>query len=168
MEIFIKYHDSQMPKLKPYTNADWIDLRVCSAAVTLNTEYEVKAGFTLSQHNNWDSRNRIYFRRGDVVVCRLGISMKLPVGKKAKIYPRSSLFKNTGLILTNSVGCIDQSYSGNDDEWMAVFLATRDGYFEKYERIAQFDIVDSPEAYFLEVTELDGESRGGFGSTGKL
>lgn len=168
MDIYIKYLDSQMPKLKPYTNADWVDLRVCSAVAVLNAEYEIKAGFELSQHNNWNSRNKLYFRKGDVVVCRFGISMKLPKGKKAKIYPRSSTFKNTGLMLSNSVGCIDQSYSGNDDEWIGVFYATRDGSIEKYERVAQFDIVDSPDANFIEVSELNGENRGGFGTTGKL
>lgn len=167
-QIRIRYLDGQMPRLSPIQQGDWIDLRVCSAVAVLNTEYEIKAAFDLSRHNNWNSRNKIHYQKDDVLVCRLGVSMELPEGYKAKIYPRSSTFKNHGLILSNSVGCVDHSYSGEDDEWMVVFYATRNGSIERYERLAQFDIIKSNEVQLKEVTSLGNNSRGGFGTTGKL
>ena len=165
-DIKVRYLDSQMPKLNVIDNGDWIDLRVVSAVAVLNTEYEIKAGFDLSRHNNWNSRSKIHYRKDDVIVCRLGVSMELPVGMKAKIIPRSSLFKNHGLMLANSVGAIDYSYRGDDDEWILMLYATRDGSLEKYERIAQFDVVPSPQFTFEEVKKLSDQSRGGFGTTG--
>lgn len=167
-QIKIRYLDGQMPRLSQIQEGDWIDLRVCSASVVLNTEYEVKAGFELSRHNNWNSRNKIYYQNGDVVVCRLGVSMELPEGYKAKIYPRSSTFKTHGLLLSNSVGCIDSSFNGEGDEWIVVFYATRSGSIERYERLAQFDIVKSNDIQLKEVKSLGNDNRGGFGTTGKL
>ena len=41
---------------------------------------------------------------------RLGVGMILPEGYEAHVAPRSSTYKNFGIIQTNSIGVIDHSY----------------------------------------------------------
>ena len=97
----------------------------------------------------------------------LGVAMKLPKGYKANVYPRSSTYKNFHIILANSVGQIDESYCGPDDEWLFPAIALEDTFIKKGERICQFEIVKKmPEIEFIEVEELKDKSRGGIGSTG--
>lgn len=140
MEIKIKYHDGEMVKLEKITQGDWIDLR---------------------------SRVNVDGRVGTFVLIPLGVSMKLPVGYEAHLVPRSSSFKKYGFIQTNGVGIIDESYCGNDDEWMLPAYFLRTGEIKKGERIAQFRIVKKqPDVYFTEVTDMPDKNRGGFGSTG--
>ena len=166
MKLNIRYIDKEMPKLVQDPKGDWIDLRVANAVVTKNDKDSIKAGFKTSKHNNW-VEDKIWYNKGDVVVVRLGVAIELPIDKKANIYPRSSTFPTWGLLLTNAVGCIDNKYCGNDDEWLAVFYATRSGFIEKYERLCQFDVVDRMNVIFEEVDELLGIGRGGFGTTGQ-
>lgn len=108
---------------------------------------------------------------GDVVKVSLGLAMKLPEGVEAHILPRSSTFMKTGLLLANSMGVIDNSYSGDNDEWCAVFYATRTTFVERGTRFLQFRLANTQDAMFVnleleEVTKLDDANRGGFGSTG--
>jgi dUTP pyrophosphatase len=94
--------------------------------------------------------------------------MQLPQGYEAHIAPRSSTFKNWGIIQVNSVGVIDESYCGDDDEWKMPVYATRDATIEKGDRICQFRIVEKqPMIEFNVVSHLDNENRGGFGSSGR-
>ena len=93
--------------------------------------------------------------------------MKLPEGYEAHIVPRSSTFKNYGLLQTNSVGIIDGSYCSHDDVWKMPVFATRDTVVHVNDRICQFRIVkNQPKISFEEVDWLEGPTRGGFGSTG--
>lgn len=93
--------------------------------------------------------------------------MILPEGYEAHVAPRSSTFKNFGIVFTNSVGVVDNSYCGEEDEWRAPVYALRDTLIEKNERICQFRIIEKqPELEFVTVDRLKDESRGGFGSTG--
>lgn len=104
---------------------------------------------------------------GDFKIISLGVAMRLPKGYKANIYPRSSTYKNFGIVLANSVGHIDSSYCGDGDVWGYPAIAFRDTEIHKNDRIAQFEIVRiQPEIEFLEVEHLGGTDRGGFGSTG--
>lgn len=97
----------------------------------------------------------------------LGVAMKLPKGYKANVYPRSSTYKNYGVILANSVGQIDESYAGGSDVWYFPAIALRDTIIHKNDRICQFEIVKKmPEIEFVEVEELEDKDRGGIGSTG--
>lgn len=142
MKIKIKYHDNEIPKIKKIQQGDLIDLY---AAETVK------------------------LKQGDFKLISLGISMKLPKGYKANIYPRSSTFKNWGILQTNSVGQIDNSYSGTNDIWKYPVYATRDTTINKGERICQFEIVPvMPAVEIEEVDTLGDVSRGGFGSTGKV
>lgn len=139
--IKIKYFDDEIDKLEKINKGDLIDLR---AAETV----EMKAG--------------------DFKLIRLGVGMKLPEGYKANVYPRSSTYKNFGIILANSVGQIDNSYSGDNDEWRFPAIALKDTVIHKNDRICQFEIQKiQPEIRFEEVEHLDEISRGGIGSTGK-
>ena len=140
MEIKIKYHVQDMEKMPPVRHGDWIDLR---AAETV----ELKAG---------------EFR-----VISLGVSMKLPDGYEAHLLPRSSTFKKWGVIQTNSMGVIDNSYCGEEDIWGFSALAMRDTKIEKGDRICQFRLFKKmEEVSFIEVEHMEDASRGGFGSTG--
>lgn len=140
--IKIKYFDNEIDKIEKISKGDLIDLR---AAETV----EMKAG--------------------DFKLIRLGVGMKLPDGYKANVYPRSSTYKNFGIILANSVGQIDNSYSGDEDEWRFPAIALRDTIIHKNDRICQFEIQKiQPEIEFVEVEHLDAESRGGIGSTGTV
>lgn len=138
--IKIKYHTDIEP-LKAISTGDLIDLR---AAETVD------------------------LTRGEFKLISLGISMELPPGYMAKVYPRSSTYKNFGIILANSVGCIDESYCGDNDVWKFPAIALRDTHIEKGDRIAQFEIVKKqPPITFEVVDHLDNKDRGGIGSTGK-
>lgn len=138
--IKIKYINNSLPDLAPYTLGDMIDLYV--------------------------SGNYTY-KKGDTVLVKLGVAMELPEGYEAHIYPRSSTFKHHGLILTNSVGIIDNSYNGDNDEWMAMFYATQDGHLAEGSRVVQFRIYQNmPETKLITVNSLNNTDRGGYGSTG--
>lgn len=115
----------------------------------------------------------------------LGVSMKLPSGCVAKIYDRSSNPCKRNFYLANSVGYIDNSYSGKKDIWKFQAAALRSSHYEaaeihKGDRICQFEICLSPKATvwqklkwlftsgyeFQYVDSLEGPDRNGFGSTG--
>lgn len=141
MRVKIKYHDEEIPRLKKINQGDLIDL-YAAETVTLN--------------------------QGEYKLISLGVSMKLPEGHKANVYPRSSTFKNWGILQTNSVGQIDNSYSGTNDVWKYPVYATRGTTIHKGDKICQFEIVPiMPIIKFEEVDTLDSADRGGFGSTGK-
>ena len=140
MEIQIKYFTDEINKLKRIDKGDLIDLRAA---------------------------RRVVLDAGEFALIPLGVAMKLPKGYKANIYPRSSTFKNYGLLMTNSVGQIDNSYSGNNDQWCMPVYATRYTVVNINDRICQFEIVPiQPDFPLREVESLEGADRNGFGSTG--
>ena len=140
MEIKIKYHNIELEKAAAIPNGDWIDLRAAE---------------------------RVEMKAGDHKIISLGVSMKLPEGYEAHLAPRSSTFKKWGILMTNSVGVIDNSYSGDNDVWGFSAFATRDTVIEVNDRIAQFRIMKKMEPVrFTEVYHMTDADRGGFGSTG--
>lgn len=140
MEIKIKYHNKNLEKVTAIENGDWIDLR---AAETVS------------------------MMAGDFKLISLGISMKLPEGYEAHVVPRSSTFKKWGVLQTNSMGVIDNSYCGENDIWRFPALAMRDIVIEEGDRICQFRIVKKMDAVsFKTVEHMEDVDRGGFGSTG--
>ena len=141
MEIKIKYFTDKIDKLC-YINgkSDWIDLR---AAETV----ELKAG--------------------EFKLIPLGIAMQLPKGYEAHVVPRSSTFKNFGVIQTNSQGVIDETYCGANDQWFFPAYAMRDTVINVNDRICQFRIMEhQPKIEFVESTLENNLDRGGHGSTG--
>ena len=110
----------------------------------------------------------VEFRAGEFRMINLGVSMELPEGYEAHVVPRSSTFKNYGLIQTNSCGVIDETYCGQDDVWHWPAYATRDTVVHVNDRICQFRIMEhQPHILFEEAAVLEGKYRGGFGSPGK-
>ena len=139
MQIQVKYH-SDIEPLQKLGNGDWIDLRAAE-------DVELKAG--------------------EFKLISLGVSMKLPFAYEALVIPRSSTFKKWGIIQTNHVGLIDNSYCGDGDVWMYPVLATRDTVIKKNDRICQFRIQRRMgDIAFNTVETLGSCNRGGFGSTG--
>lgn len=139
--IKIKYlRDIQ--KIEKISVGDWIDLRAAE-------EVTMKAG--------------------EYRMIPLGVAMELPKGYEALVAPRSSTFKKYGVILANSIGIIDETYKGDNDEWNFLAFAMRDTVIHKNERICQFRIIKhQPTIHLIEVETLDNPDRGGIGSTGTL
>lgn len=140
MDLKVKYHN---PKLEPLcfigNKSDWVDLRCAEEEVIM------KAG----EHR----------------IISLGVSIKLPGGYEAIMAPRSSTFKNFGIIQTNSIGIFDESYCGTDDIWRFSAYALRDTKISLNDRIAQFRIIrHQPDITFTTVDTLSDINRGGIGS----
>ena len=139
--ILIKYFTDGIKPLNKKEIGDWIDLR---AAET------------------------VHLKKGEFYLIPLGVGMKLPKGYEANIVPRSSTFKNYGIIQTNSFAVIDNTYCGDEDMWRIPVYATRDTVINKNDRICQFRInKNQPCVKFETVEKLESINRGGFGSTGK-
>ena len=141
-KIRIRYHSQEIEKLRYIDGkSDWIDLRAAE---------------------------EVSLKEGDFALINMGISVQLPRGYEMIIAARSSTFKNFGLIQTNAIGVVDESYCGDDDIIMMPVYATRDTQVHVNDRLCQFRILrHQPEIVFEEVDSLENESRGGFGSTGK-
>ncbi len=139
--INIKYFDNEIDKIEKISKGDWVDLR---------------------------SAETVHLKKGEFHLIPLGVGMKLPDGYEANIVPRSSTYKNFKVLQTNSMAVIDNSYSGEDDQWLYPVIAMEDTVIYKNDRICQFRIQKiQPEIDFDEVEHLDSVSRGGIGSTGK-
>lgn len=111
----------------------------------------------------------VELKKGEFKLIPLGVAMQLPVGYEAIVAPRSSTFKKWGVLQTNGIGIIDNSYCGDDDEWKFPALAVRDTIIHKGDRICQFRIQrKQPMFGFNRVERLGNENRGGFGSTGTV
>ena len=140
MKVYIKYFTEDVIPVEKISKGDWIDL-YCAETMTLHA--------------------------GDFALVPLGVSMQLPEGYEARTAPRSSTFRRWGILQANSVGVIDNSYCGTNDEWKLPVYATRDTVIEKGDRICQFRIFEvQPAVEFEECEALSDVDRGGFGSTG--
>ena len=121
--------------------------------------------------SDWiDLRSAVHLKlkAGEFALVNLGIGMILPDGFEAHLAPRSSTFKNFGILVPNSPGIIDNSYCGENDEWKLPVLAMRDTEILVNDRICQFRLVEKQPAFVLKETlHLSEDSRGGFGSTGR-
>ena len=109
----------------------------------------------------------VTMKAGEFRLIPLGVAIALPAGYEAHLVPRSSTFKNYGILQTNSMGVIDYTYRGDNDQWKMPTYATRNVVIPRGARICQFRIVrNQPQLTFEQVEHLDGPDRGGFGSTG--
>ena len=139
--ITIKYFTDKIEKLTYIDGkSDWIDLRAAED---------------------------VALKAGEFKLIPLGVAMKLPQGYEAHVVPRSSTFKNFGIIQTNHCGIIDESYCGDNDQWYFPAYALRDTEIHVNDRICQFRIMEhQPTIQFEETEKLTGADRGGIGSTG--
>lgn len=143
MEIKIKYATEEQPRLQKIEKGDWIDL--------------------------YTAQDYTFNYLGEHKLVALGVAMELPEGYEAIIAPRSSTFGKYGLIQANSIGVIDNSYSGDEDWWMwsAVSLVNKEIYIPAFTRLCQFRVQRKMWNFeFVETQSLGNKNRGGFGSTG--
>lgn len=139
VKIKVKYL-RDITKLNKIEIGDWIDLRAAE---------------------------EMHFDFGERKLIPLGVAMELPEGYEAIMAPRSSLAKNFGLMCVNSIGVIDNSYCGDNDEWLFNAFALRETTIKVNDRICQFRIQKKqPDIEFEEVETLGNKDRGGIGSTG--
>lgn len=174
MKIKVRLLSNENEKLIPeiIEKGDWIDLKN-SCEILLN-----RPQWTPLKKTNIQSFRDVNVFHTNIP---LGIAVELPAGFEAIVAPRSSTFKNFGIIQANSIGIIDNSYNGNNDEWMFPAIALKDCGIPKGQRICQFRIQLSQKATILQklrwlftqkirievVSEFKNEDRGGFGSSGK-
>lgn len=137
--VRIKYF-ADIERIKRVENGDWIDLR---SAVDVD------------------------LKKDEFKLIPLGIAIELPKGYEAHIVPRSSTFKNFGIIQTNHNAIIDESYCGDNDQWYYPIYALRDTHISMGDRICQFRIMEKqPMFEFKEADKLNNKDRNGFGSSG--
>lgn len=141
-KLKIKYHVKELEKLRYIDGkSDWIDLRVAE---------------------------NVSMKQGEYRLISMGISVEIPKGYEMLIVPRSSAYKNFGILQTNAMGVVDESFCGDNDIIHMPILAMRDTEIHINDRIGQFRLLPhQPEVHFIEVDHLDNEDRGGFGTTGK-
>jgi dUTP pyrophosphatase len=116
----------------------------------------------------------------EVTYIPLGVAMKLPDGFEAIIAPRSSAAKKMGILCANSIGIVDNSYQGDEDQWMYPAVTLRKTSIAQNTRLCQFRIQLSQKATLwqkvkwlftsgielIEVDKLSEDNRSGLGSTG--
>lgn len=142
-EIKIKFKDPKIYKEFNHIEVgDWIDLRTIDV---------------------------VTIKKGQYRMIDLGVAMELPKGYEALLVPRSSTFKNYGVLQANNIGIFDNFFKGDEDYWNFLVLATRDVTIPKGTRICQFRIIENqPQINFKVVDKLDNKNRGGIGSTGTM
>lgn len=161
MKIRVKYFEGAT-KLKKIEKGNWIDV-----------------------YANKD----VFIKVGERAMIPLGFALELPQGWEAHLAPRSSTFKTWGIIQTNSVGVVDDTYIGDNDQWHMPVYCLQGKYLEgcsetisnqsacdmksegtwikSGDKIGQFRIMEvMPELEFEEVESFGNSDRGGFGSTG--
>ena len=140
--IRIRYHSDKLERLRYIDGkSDWIDLRAAED---------------------------VSLKKGEYRLISMGISVRLPEGYEMLIAPRSSTFRNYGLLQPNSPGVVDESFSGDNDIIHVPVYATRDTTVHFNDRISQFRIQrHQPRIIFEETEHLSGPDRGGFGTTGR-
>lgn len=140
MQLKVKYHNPKIDKIQFKEKSDWIDLRAAETVEMKKDEFKLIS---------------------------LGISMEIPDGYEAHVVPRSSTFKNFGVIQTNHMGVIDNSYAGDNDIWFFTAYALRDTVIRENDRICQFRLIKKQDKFdIFEVEKLGNQDRGGHGSTG--
>ncbi|MCC9021671.1 dUTP diphosphatase [Bacillus nakamurai] len=140
LQIKIKYADDTQIRISKIEQGDWIDLRAAEDVTIKKDEFKLVP---------------------------LGVAMELPEGYEAHVVPRSSTYKHFGVIQTNSMGVIDESYKGDNDFWFFPAYALRDTEITKGDRICQFRVIKKmPQVELIEVEHLGNDDRGGLGSTG--
>ena len=139
--IMVKYLRDIL-KIERFNVGDWIDLRAAED---------------------------VTMKAGEYKMIPLGVAMELPKGYEALVAPRSSTFKKLGIVMANSIGIIDESFKGENDEWNFLAYAVRDTVIHKNERICQFRIIQhQPLIHLKEVETLGNPDRSGIGSTGRF
>lgn len=170
---FMLPEDNQNERLQVATNKMTIGGKRHSEKepdLTVKVKYVDGFDYKIERHGDFfdlATKEVTHIKKGDLKQIGFGVAMELPEGYYAEIAPRSSTARKWGILLSNSIGIIDNGYNGPDDWWSGFWYAIRDTTIPKGTRIAQFRLVrTNGDIDFIEDT-LDGNSnRGGFGSSG--
>lgn len=143
--------------------------------IRYTNNYPAELGYICNDKSDWIdlyTAEDVTLKSGEFRLISLGIAMSLPNEVEAHIVPRSSTFKNYGVLQANGVGIIDSSYRGDNDIWKFPAFATRDVTIPKGTRLCQFRLYHTMQQEFGQVKfesvlTLGNVDRGGFGSTGK-
>lgn len=154
-------------KIPQAHNGNWMDCYVREIGVLAKDD--VPQVFNLNDPNiKWSKESAVYLE-GDVVIVKLGFALELLKDHELHILPRSGTFRKHGLILTNSEGIGDDSFIGDNDEYMVMMYATRPGSIEVGDRLIHCRVEEAMgDKYRFKVVDSFGnKDRGGYGSTGK-
>lgn len=160
-------------KAPEYKNGNWMDTYVRAVGVLKkeNIGYEIDLNNPNISPIDWYEENEspVFFKEGDVIICKLGFALELLPKHELWLLPRSGTFRKTGLILTNSKGVGDDTFIGDGDEYSVMMLATRDNCFCVGDRLIQIRVAEAMgDKYSFETVESFGNAdRGGFGTTGR-
>lgn len=122
MEIKIKYLSDNIPEIKLNSKGNWIDLYAAED---------------------------VFIPYNNMKLIPLGVAMKLPKGFEAHLLPRSSTYKNWGIIMANNMGIIDESYCGNEDEWKFPAICVKPKLYKEIAKDTYGLLPDENEKEFL-------------------
>lgn len=164
LDVKVKYHDAEMPKFEQIEKGNWIDCRVIKGGkVTHSDGTKEPLEWKLDKNGQY----YIEYKAGDFMMLPLGFSINQGKGYEINLVPRSSTFKNYGIIQTNHFAVGDDTFVGNNDMYHYPCYALRDGRINLYDRVCQMRINKAmPKVIFNEVEDMESEDRGGFGTTG--
>lgn len=176
MKIKVKKLNANVEIPTIISKGDWIDLQLAEDTVLAAPQ----SGTLKKVTNEHGVHSQVRNVELPVTVLPLGVAMKLPKGYEAIVVARSSTPKKWGIMQANAVGVIDETYSGNNDEWRFPVVALKSTTIKAGTRVCQFRIQLSQKAtiwqkfkwlfsnkiVIKEVDNLDSKNRGGLGSTG--
>ena len=171
LEVEIKYHDDKMPRMVKLDRGNWVDCRVIEGGkITFNigTPNEKKEKLQwIDCERDGEKTKKIIYHKGDFLMLPLGFSMKQPKGYEVNLLPRSSTFKNFGVIQANSMAIGDDTFISDNDMYHYPVIALTDGEMYLYDRICQMQVNKTTNLKLNEVKTLgENETRGGFGESG--
>ena len=152
-------------KLPEFKGGNWLDTYISQIGFVRR---DLRRGEFTFDDVIWDDGDKFNILVGDIVVFKLGFALELPKGKELHLLPRSGTFRKYGLLLTNSMGIGDDTYIGDNDEYLAMMYATRNAVVEVGDRLIQIKIEDAmPQYNLVEVEYFGNDDRGGYGSSGR-
>lgn len=176
LEVEIKYHDDKMPRMVKLDRGNWVDCRVIEGG---KVTFDIGTPNERKEKLQWvdcertledgtiEKTKKITYHKGDFLMLPLGISIKQPKGYEVNLLPRSSTFKNFGIVQTNSMAIGDDTFISDNDMYHYPALAITDGEIYLYDRICQMQVNKTTNLKLNEVETLgDNKVRKGFGTTG--
>ena len=176
LEVEIKYHDDNMPRMVKLDRGNWVDCRVIEGG---KVTFDIGTPDERKEKLQWvdcertledgtiEKTKKITYHKGDFLMLPLGISIKQPKGYEVNLLPRSSTFKNFGIIQANSMAVGDDTFISDNDMYHYPAIALTDGEIYLYDRICQMQVNKTTNLQLKEVDTLgDNKTRKGFGSTG--
>ncbi len=100
---------------------------------------------------------------------KTGLAFEIAPGHMGLLMPRSSISSQTTLVLSNSVGLLDEDFRGEVTFRFRPLHIDGNKIYKVGERIGQLLILPVPRMNIIEVDELSDTERGtgGYGSSGK-